>query len=162
MRSIAYPPHISATSPPHLRCISRCAGFLEATAKSIRSTLSSLPAPADAHILYTAQGLPRKYVEDLGDPYAEQVERCVQMVTEELSSAGVANPHSLAYQGAFGPAPLRWLEPSTSDQIEELASRGVTSLVLVPISFVFEHMGTLQTPHLVHCHTPCTFPSVRC
>ena len=39
---------------------------------------------------------------------------------------------------------VRWLEPSTSSEIRDLASSGVTSIVLVPISFVFEHMATLN------------------
>ena len=62
-------------------------GFLQATAKSIADTIGSLPrdAQASAHVLYTAQGLPVKYVEDLGDPYQEQVERCVQLVSAELA-----------------------------------------------------------------------------
>jgi len=121
-------------------------GFLEATAKGIESTIAKLPTAVQgqAHVLYTAQGLPRKYVEDLGDPYQEQVERCVQMVTAQLETLGVKNPHSLSYQGAFGPTQLRWLEPSTPDEISSLAEGGVDALVLVPISFVFEHMATLN------------------
>jgi len=121
-------------------------GFLQATAKGIADTLASLPRDArgTAHVLYTAQGLPRKYVDDLGDPYQEQVERCVQLVSDELGAMGIANNRSLAYQGAFGPQQLRWLEPSTASEIERLAAQGVRSLVLVPISFVFEHMATLN------------------
>ncbi len=45
---------------------------------------------------------------------------------------------------AFGPQQLRWLKPSTSEEIGTLATRGVSTLVLVPISFVFEHMATLN------------------
>ena len=127
-------------------------GFLAATAKGIKETIATLPEASreGAHILYTAQGLPKKYVEDLGDPYQEQVERCIELVTSELAAIGVGNTHSLSYQGAFGPTQLRWLEPSTTQEISDLAagaSPGVgkcESLVLVPISFVFEHMATLN------------------
>jgi len=122
-------------------------GFLQAMAKNVNEALEGLPAEQreSAHILYSAQGLPVKYVTDLGDPYQEQVERCVAMMSHELSSSfGVANAHSLAYQGAFGPQQLRWLEPSTGDQISSLAGQGVSTLVVVPISFVFEHMATLN------------------
>ena len=121
-------------------------GFVETTAKGIVDTLSSLPEEVrdTAHVLYSAQGLPRKYVEDLGDPYQDQVERCVELVQAQLSELGISNGHSLAYQGAFGPQQLRWLEPSTADQIGTLAGKGERALVLVPISFVFEHMATLN------------------
>ena len=46
-------------------------GFLQATAKGVAETLGTLPRDVQgtAHVLYTAQGLPRKYVDDLGDPY---------------------------------------------------------------------------------------------
>ena len=98
----------------------------------------------DAHILYTAQGLPKKYVEDLSDPYQEQVERSIELVRAELAKLGIANKDSLSYQGAFGPTQLRWLEPSTKQQIRDLAASGERTLVLVPISFVFEHMATLN------------------
>ena len=48
-------------------------GFLAAMAEKIHASLQTLPADAraNAHILYTAQGLPVKYVTDLGDPYQE-------------------------------------------------------------------------------------------
>ena len=142
------------------------AGFLSATAKGIKDTISTLPAAVQgkAHLLYTAQGLPRKYVETLGDPYQEQVERCLRMVTQELESIGVTNPHSLAYQGAFGPTQLRWLEPSTSDEITRLASPSgsdegpVEALVLVPISFVFEHMGARTHIRITHATLSCVGP----
>jgi ferrochelatase len=121
-------------------------GFLEATAKGIVETIRDIPEElqGEAHILYTAQGLPRKYVEDLNDPYQEQVERSIELVRAELAKLGVTNKDSLSYQGAFGPTQLRWLEPSTTQQIGDLAGGGVRTLVLVPISFVFEHMATLN------------------
>ena len=51
------------------------AGFLSATARSIAQAMSPLSAEdrEEAQIVYSAQGLPRKYVDDLGDPYEEQV-----------------------------------------------------------------------------------------
>ena len=122
-------------------------GYLAAMCSNIHQALQTLPEEkrATAHILYTAQGLPVKYVTDLGDPYQEQVERCVSMLTEELHREyGVENPHSLSYQGSFGPQQLRWLKPSTGEEISSLAADNIPALCLVPISFVFEHMATLN------------------
>jgi len=56
----------------------------------------------------------------------------------------VTNRCSLAYQGRFGPPRVRWLSPTTSDEIQSLAERGTAALVMVPISFVYEHMGTVN------------------
>jgi ferrochelatase len=52
------------------------------------------------------------------------------------------NPHILAYQSRVGP--VEWLQPYTEDAIPELAEKGVKDLVVVPISFVSEHIETLQ------------------
>jgi ferrochelatase len=40
--------------------------------------------------------------------------------------------------------PVEWLKPYTEDAIEELGEKGVEELLVVPISFVSEHIETLQ------------------
>eukprot|EP00967_Tisochrysis_lutea_P141242 scaffold259247_cov34-Tisochrysis_lutea.AAC.3 len=40
--------------------------------------------------------------------------------------------------------PVPWLQPYTDDKIRELAEAGTHSLVVVPISFVSEHIETLE------------------
>ena len=119
-------------------------GYLQVTARRVADAVASLPDGSDAHILYSAQGLPRVYVENMGDPYQEQVEATMQLLSAELEKLGVRNAASLAYQGQFGPQRVQWLEPSTSGKIEELAASGVSAIVMVPVSFVFEHMGTVN------------------
>jgi Protoheme ferro-lyase (ferrochelatase) len=39
---------------------------------------------------------------------------------------------------------VEWLKPYTEDAITELAENGVQDLLVVPISFVSEHIETLQ------------------
>jgi len=121
-------------------------GYLESTARRIADAVASLPEGIreDAHILYSAQGLPRAYVENMGDPYEEQVEMTRRLLRMELDRLGVSNKCSLAYQGRFGPPRVPWLSPTTSDEIQTLAERGTAALVMVPISFVYEHMGTVN------------------
>jgi len=48
----------------------------------------------------------------------------------------------LSYQSRVGP--IEWLRPYTDDIIEELGASGVKNLVVVPISFVSEHIETLE------------------
>jgi ferrochelatase len=121
-------------------------GYLRSTAQRIADAVASLPEAIreDAHILYSAQGLPRAYVENMGDPYEEQVECTRKLLRVELDRLGVSNGCSLAYQGRFGPPRVPWLSPTTSDEIQTLAERGTAALVMVPISFVYEHMGTVN------------------
>ena len=40
--------------------------------------------------------------------------------------------------------PVEWLQPYTDDKIRKLAEGGVRNLVVVPISFVSEHIETLE------------------
>ena len=95
---------LTLTPTPHPNRYNR-PGFLSATANRIEESICQVPSDkrSSAHVLYTAQGLPAKYVEELGDPYQEQVERSVALVNAELQSRGFGQTSSLAYQGAFGP-----------------------------------------------------------
>lgn len=47
----------------------------------------------------------------------------------------------LSYQSKSGP--VKWLEPSTEDKIHELAEEGVRNILVVPVSFVSDHIETL-------------------
>jgi protoheme ferro-lyase len=58
------------------------------------------------------------------------------------ANANRSNEHTLAYQSRVGP--VEWLQPYTDDSIRELGRRGVKSLLAVPISFVSEHIETLE------------------
>ena len=55
---------------------------------------------------------------------------------------GYENPYTLAYQSRVGPE--EWLRPYTNEVLEDLGKAGVRDLVVVPISFVSEHIETLE------------------
>ena len=55
---------------------------------------------------------------------------------------GHSNPSTLAYQSRVGP--VEWLKPYTEEALAELGGEGVKELVVVPISFVSEHIETLE------------------
>ncbi|MGB3615327.1 MAG: ferrochelatase [Elainellaceae cyanobacterium] len=113
-------------------------GYLKAMAQLIAQELDQLPDPDSAHIFFSAHGVPVSYVEEAGDPYQREIESCVDLIMKTLDRP---NEHTLAYQSRVGP--VEWLKPYTEDAIEDLAQR-VESLVVVPISFVSEHIETLQ------------------
>jgi ferrochelatase len=81
-------------------------------------------------------------VEEAGDPYKEEMEECVSLIMKEVKARGYDNSHTLAYQSRVGPA--EWLQPYTDSTIRELGKRGVRSMLAVPISFVSEHIETLD------------------
>jgi len=114
-------------------------GYVNAMADLIAQELDQLPDPSQGHIFFSAHGVPVSYVEEAGDPYQREMEHCVDLIMKALNRP---NPHTLAYQSRVGP--VEWLQPYTEDAIEELAEQGVDNLVVVPISFVSEHIETLQ------------------
>ncbi len=114
-------------------------GYVNAMAGLIRTELDKLPNPDSAHIFFSAHGVPVSYVEDFGDPYQREIEHCTDLIMQAL---GRPNDHTLAYQSRVGP--IEWLQPYTEDAIKDLAEKGVNDLVVVPISFVSEHIETLQ------------------
>ena len=114
-------------------------GYVNAMAGLIRAELEKLPEPDKAHIFFSAHGVPVSYVEEFGDPYQKEIEHCTDLIMQAL---GRANDYTLAYQSRVGP--IEWLQPYTEDAIKDLAAKGVNDLVVVPISFVSEHIETLQ------------------
>ncbi|MDJ0735459.1 MAG: ferrochelatase [Nostocaceae cyanobacterium] len=114
-------------------------GYLQAMAELIAQELDQLPNPDEAHIFFSAHGVPKSYVQEGGDPYQQEIEECTELIMRTLNRP---NSHSLAYQSRVGP--VEWLQPYTEDAIQELGAQGVKNLVVVPISFVSEHIETLE------------------
>ncbi|WP_017318363.1 ferrochelatase [Mastigocladopsis repens] len=114
-------------------------GYLQAMADLIAQELDQFPHPDEVNIFFSAHGVPKSYVEEAGDPYQQEIEECTHLIMQTLNRP---NPHILAYQSRVGP--VEWLQPYTEDAIPELAEKGVKDLVVVPISFVSEHIETLQ------------------
>merc|ERR1719284_120266 len=114
-------------------------GYVESLTDSIEENLKT--APTGAHIVFSAHGVPVKYVE-LGDPYIQQMESCVELVVQRLRARGFSNEYSLAYQSKVGP--VEWAKPSTTDKLTELGNADSEGVVMVPISFVSEHIETLE------------------
>ncbi|MEP0913783.1 ferrochelatase [Leptolyngbya sp. GB1-A1] len=114
-------------------------GYLKAMADLIAKELDQLENPDQAHIFFSAHGVPVSYVEEAGDPYQQEIEECVELIMRTLNHP---NPHTLAYQSRVGP--VEWLKPYTEEAIGDLAKQGVEDLLVVPISFVSEHIETLQ------------------
>eukprot|EP00250_Pteridium_aquilinum_P002661 c12885_g1_i1 orf=251-1678(-) len=117
-------------------------GYLKAMATLIDKELKTFKQPNEVVIFFSAHGVPLTYVEDAGDPYKEEMEKCVKLVMTELKKRGIHNKHALAYQSRVGP--VEWLKPYTDDTIKELGKMGVKGLLAVPISFVSEHIETLE------------------
>jgi protoporphyrin/coproporphyrin ferrochelatase len=113
--------------------------YLQAMAELITQELDQFPNPDSVRIFFSAHGVPKNYVEEAGDPYQQEIEECTALIMQTLNRP---NEHTLAYQSRVGP--VEWLQPYTDDALPELGAKGVKDLIVVPISFVSEHIETLQ------------------
>lgn len=117
-------------------------GYVNSMAEMITHELDAYTdeerAVGKLNVLFSAHGVPQSYIE-AGDPYQEQIESCVRLIGERLP--GDVDVH-LSYQSRVGP--VEWLRPYTDDVLKQLGADGVKNLVVVPISFVSEHIETLE------------------
>ena len=90
------------------------------------------------HLLFSAHSLPMKIV-NLGDPYPLEVQRTVEAVSRGLNYTNCTS--SLAFQSRNGRLP--WLQPYLEDELKRLGREGVKRVVVVPVSFVSDHIETL-------------------
>jgi len=105
--------------------------------QSIRRELAKFRNPDLVHILFSAHSIPESYVRE-GDPYLEQTKKTVELI---MARMGGKNSHQLSFQSKIGP--VKWLEPLTNNVITELGKQGIRDVLVVPISFVSEHVETL-------------------
>lgn len=122
-------------------------GYLQAMSQLIAQELDHCQDSEHIHLFFSAHGVPVNYVEEAGDPYQKEIENCTQLIMDTLSRP---NPHTLAYQSRVGP--VEWLKPYTEEAIPELAQQGVEDLMVVPISFVSEHIETLEEIDMEYRH----------
>ena len=112
--------------------------YIQALVDRIATSLTHFDDPAKAYLLFSAHGLPMSLIER-GDPYQRQIEETVQAV---MLRGGWPNRHGLSYQSRVGRQ--KWLEPSLTQTIPRLPGDGVKDLLVIPISFVTEHIETLH------------------
>ncbi len=117
-------------------CYPTSSGLAEAHARAIREVWVSAGKPAGVRLLFSAHGLPEKVVKD-GDPYQAQIEATVASVARLLPEF---TDWGISYQSRVGP--LKWIGPSTDDEIRRAGAEGLGVLVS-PIAFVSEHVETL-------------------
>jgi ferrochelatase len=111
-------------------------GYIDAMAEKIREGLQQFHPLAEVELLFSAHSLPQSFIDE-GDPYLAQIEESVRLIMQQFTV-----PHHLSFQSKAGP--VKWLEPSTDDMLKKLAGSGVKNLLVVPLSFVSDHIETLH------------------
>lgn len=120
-------------------------GYLDALSDHVRRAIMEYPS-ADrkgVFLLFSAHSLPMSFVDD-GDPYVSEIEKTVAGIRERLPKK---NPWRLAYQSRTGP--VKWVGPGTDEVLRELAAEGVKNVLVIPVSFVSDHIETLYEVDLL-------------
>ena len=117
--------------------------YIQAVVEKIGVCLRQFPDSSRIHLLFSAHGIPLSLVEK-GDPYPKQIAETVRLVNEQGSKryANWPRTHILCFQSRVGP--MKWLEPPFLETMERLGHEGVKEMMVVPISFVTEHIETLH------------------
>jgi ferrochelatase len=113
--------------------------YISAVNERIDETILRFPEKVrnDIQLLFSAHGTPESLVKQ-GDPYARQIDETVKCV---MQARNFSHEYHLCFQSKVGPA--KWLEPAIDTMIRTLAAQGKRQLLVVPISFVSDHIETL-------------------
>ena len=107
--------------------------YIELMRRNIDLAIEAMGENARPKLVFSAHAIPQK-LADSGDPYLEQVRKTAAL-------AGDGYDYVLAFQSRSGP--VTWVGPDTVKTVELLARQGVAEMVVVPISFVSDHIETL-------------------
>ena len=122
----------------------REAAYLDAVIAAIDAALRHFENPADVDMVFSAHSVPIAVI-DHGDPYQRQIEHTVDLVWER--GRWPARRH-LCYQSKVGAS--KWLRPSMHETVKSLAAAGSRNVLVVPISFVSDHVETLHEIDIEH------------
>lgn len=113
--------------------------YLDALTATVRAAWDGIPEVRRRRtvLLFSAHGLPQRFI-DQGDPYVEHIDATRFGVLERLN---LPNRQLLAFQSRTGP--VKWIGPGTEEVLAELGDEGVTDVLVIPLSFVSDHIETL-------------------
>jgi len=112
------------TQPEYIRCL----------VKRIKAGIAQFKGE-EVELVYSAHSLPKKFIDE-GDTYVDEIQQSIAAVEKQTGIKG-----RLCYQSRSGP--VEWLEPSTPDMLKTLTAKGCRNILMVPISFVSDHVETL-------------------
>jgi ferrochelatase len=118
--------------------------YLRSVVEAVNRSMAGFEDARDVDVIFSAHSLPVTIVEN-GDPYQRQIERTAALVWERGAWPGRRH---LCYQSKVGAS--KWLRPSMHETVKRLAAEGRKHLLVVPISFVSDHVETLHEIDIEH------------
>lgn len=115
--------------------------YLDALEAPLRAALKELP---EATVIFSAHSLPVRQIE-AGDPYEKEIHATRDALMARIGE--IPGGYLLAFQSRTGP--VRWLEPPLKSVLETMGGKDV---IVVPMSFVSEHIETLHELDIEYRH----------
>jgi ferrochelatase len=107
--------------------------YIELLRQRIDAAVEQFDKEASPKMIFSAHAVPQKLAAS-GDPYVERIK-------ETAALAGEGYDYIVTFQSRTGP--VSWVGPDTLKTVRTLARKGVTDMIIVPISFVSDHIETL-------------------
>jgi ferrochelatase len=118
--------------------------YLDSVVSAINACLASGEDLTDLDMVFSAHSVPIAVI-DAGDPYQRQIEHTVDLVWER--GLWPSRRHT-CYQSKVGAS--KWLRPSMHETVKKLAAAGSKHVLVIPISFVSDHVETLHEIDIEH------------
>ena len=114
--------------------------YIRAINERIDESLEEFPLKLknEVQLVFSAHGTPLSLVKK-GDPYSFHIKKTVERVMDER---GHSHEYHLCFQSKVGP--VKWLTPETDTVIETLGRKNIKQLLMIPVSFVSDHIETLH------------------
>ena len=109
--------------------------YIRALAETVDEGRRSFGEGVQPTLIYSAHSLPVSFIEE-GDPYVDHLHMTIAALERLTGLSG-----RICYQSRSGP--VQWLGPSTAETITRLADEGCRDILVLPISFVSDHIETL-------------------
>ncbi len=137
--------HWKGAAPVHVvQDFYRDPEYLASFVEIIGRSMAQFEDPRDVDVIFSAHSVPVAVVEK-GDPYQRQIEATADLLWERGAWPGRRH---LCYQSKVGAS--RWLRPTMHETIKRLAAEGSKHLLVVPVSFVSDHVETLHELEIEH------------
>jgi len=118
--------------------------YLSSLVEAVSRSMGDFEDQREVDVIFSAHSVPVSVVEN-GDPYQREIERTVELLWER---GGWAARRHLCYQSKVGAS--KWLGPSMHETVRRLAAEHRKHLLVVPISFVSDHVETLHEIDIEH------------
>ena len=112
-------------------------GFIEPMAANLAASLDG--QPADTRVVFTAHSIPHSMAAACS--YEAQLNEAAALTMDAANRSG--QPFDVVFQSRSGPPMIPWLEPDINDHLAKLQGDGVSSIAVVPIGFVSDHMEVM-------------------